>query len=396
MSVRLSRRTMLRGAALLAGASALPVRAAPAPRRAIALVYLGGGFGALHCTPQTLGGAFGTTPDSMVPTGTGLFVDKVSMGGWSSAVLRHMAVVGVDHGLTSHAVAASSMFTGLNSYPLTLAASMQSEGALRCAMFGEIPASAAFSSIGGVSVAMVRDVQPAIDLMVGSTRAGEPPRGAMTRGLRLSYALSKPMLERNPRTLAGNAAGYDTLIGALEKPVRPLDWASIATRYGLDPSSTTVNSNASRFAAAELAIQGGTPVVVIPALGATTCSQAGWDTHGDESGNCARSMFANELSEPLGQFLASTISMPDTQVTTVIFGEFSRDPLLSDHARCLTAAIFGLGVKPGSTGPAFNRDGKLAMPEGTPGIQQFWALLAELGGVTSKPFGANPHGLVAA
>lgn len=391
----LSRRMLLRGAAVLAGASALPARAALPVRKALALVFLPGGFGALHCTPQSLGGTFGTTADSMTPTGTGLFVDKATFGGFSSAVLRQMAVVGVDHGLTAHSVAVSSMFTGSSSYPLALAAAMQSEGALRCALFGDMPSSAAFSSVAGASLALVRDVQPAIDIMVGSTRAGEPPRGAMARGLRLSYTLSKSMIERNPRTLAGNATGYDTLIGALEKPVRPLDWREIATRYGLDPSSTVVSSNASRFAAAELAIRGGTPVVIVPPVAGISCGEAGWDTHGDESGACVRTMFGVQLSPHLGRFLESTLAMQDTQVTTVVFGEFSRDPYLSDHARCLSAAVFGPTVKPGSTGAAFNRDGKLAMPDGTPGILQFWALLAELAGVTSKPFGANPHQLVA-
>ena len=388
----LPRRTVLRAAAMLAGVVLLPARAVPTTqRKAIALVFLPGGFGALHATPDTLGGAFGTTPDSMLPTGTGLFVDKHTFGTFSSEVLAHMAVVGVDHGLTAHSPAVASMFSGISSYPLTLAAAMSSDAALRCALFGTMPSAATFSPVPGASLSQVRDVRAALDVMVGSSRPGEPPRDAMARGLRLSYALSKPVLERNPRTLASQASGYDTIIGALERPVRPLDWPSLASSYGLDPSATEVTSNTSRFAAAELAIRGGTPVVLIPQGATQVCGEAGWDTHGDTSGQCVRGMFASQISTPLSLFLSRTMAMRDVDVTTVVFGEFARDPYLSDHARCLAAAVFGPTVKPGSTGRAFVREGKLFMPEGTPGIKQFWALLAQLGGAARSPFGDNPH-----
>ncbi len=397
MPLPLTRRSLLQGASALGLARALPARAAPTPKRqAVAVVFFRGGFNALHVTPTTLRGAFTTTADSVVPTGTGVFVDKRTFGQFSASTLARMAVAGVDHGLTAHAPATSAFFTGAASYPLTLAAAMTSDAALRCALLGEV-SSASFSPVSGASPTKVGDVRSAIDVLVGSTRPDEAPRASMARGLRPSYAPSKPMIEQNPRTLASHASGYETAISALEKPVRPIDWAGISTAYGLDPSSTQVATNASRFAAAELAIQGSTPVVVIPVNADQSCGEAGWDTHGDMSGECVRGMFSALAVPHLSRFLDRTLAMADCDVTTVIAGEFSRDPELSDHARCLAAAVFGPKVKPGSTGPAFNRSGKLAMPDGTPGIAALWALVAELAQVSTKPFGQNPHAsLVAA
>ena len=396
-SFSMSRRSLLRAAAAASVASSLPLAAAPQTRRrAIALVVTRGGLNALHATPDTLLGHFGTTPDSMLPTGTGLFVDKATLGAFPAVALSHMAVVGVDHGITAHAAAETAMFTGSLSYPLALAAAMSSEAALRCALVGNAPAFTTFAPVPGASLTAVKDVRTAIDLLVGSTRVDDPSRRAMAKGLRLSYALSRKTIEQNPRTLASHASGYDTIIGALERPTRPIDWADIAMGYGFSPMTTDVASNASRFAAAELAIRGGTPVVIIPVNPTPQCGEAGWDTHGDVSGACARSMFSQVVTPHLAKFLERTFAMTDCDVTTAIFGEFSRDPYLSDHARCLAAAVFGPHVKPGSTGRALVRDnGKLVMPEGTPGIAQFWSLLAALGGSGTQPFGANPHQLVA-
>ena len=96
-SFSMSRRSLLRAAAAASVASSLPLAAAPQTRRrAIALVVTRGGLNALHATPDTLLGHFGTTPDSMLPTGTGLFVDKATLGAFPAVALSHMAVVGVD------------------------------------------------------------------------------------------------------------------------------------------------------------------------------------------------------------------------------------------------------------------------------------------------------------
>lgn len=392
MSMKLSRRSFLRASAALAGASALPARAASAPKpRALAIVFFSGGFNALHATPNTLMGSFGTTSDSMVPTGTGLFVDKATFGTLPAAALQRMAVVGVEHGITAHEPAQSAIFTGAQSYPLTIAAAMPSEAALRCALFGGLPSNISTAPVPGASLTRVSDVRPALDIMVGADRPGEPTRAAMARGLRLSYGLSRPMIEQNPRTLAPQATGFEALIGALEKPVRPLDWSAIAAGYGLEPTATAVDSIAAQFAAAELVIRGGTSVAIIAPPPDGACGEAGWDTHGDESGSCVRGMFSRLVSSHLGRFLERTMAMTEIEVTTLVLGEFSRDPFLSDHARCLAAAVFGPRVVPGTTGPAFNRAGKLAMPEGTPGIKEMWALMGELAGVSGAPLGANPH-----
>lgn len=364
-------------------------------RQALALVFFHGGFNALHVTPASLKGSFSTSPGSMVDTGTGLLVDKATFGALPASALQRLAVVGVEHGITAHDPAQSAIFTGSSSYPLTLAAAMKSDAALKCALFGSLASNISTQPVPGASLTRVSDVRPALDVMVGANRAGEPTRAAMAKGMRLAYALSKPMIEQNPRTLSGHATGYDSLIGALEKPVRPLDWASISASYGLDPTKTAIDSVAAQFAGAELVIRGGTSVAIITPTPDSGCGEAGWDTHGDASGDCARGMMNRRVTEHLGRFLERTLAMTDTQVTTLVFGEFGRDPFLSDHARCLAAAVFGPRVKPGNTGPAFERKGKLVMPDGTPGIKGLWALMGELGGVTSQPFGPNPHALIA-
>jgi hypothetical protein len=385
-----SRRSLLRGAVALGAAASLPARAQVTPRRkALAVVFFSGGFNALHVTPRSLGGAFGTTPESMVPTGTGLFVDKQSFGAIPQAALQRMAVVGVQHGITAHDPARSAIFTGAASYPLTLAAAMQSQAAMKCALLG--PGNISAAAVPGASLTKVSDVRPALDVMVGSARPGEPGRELMAKSLELSWRLSRPLIERNPRTLAGHTTGFDGIIGALHQPVRPLDWSGIATAYGVDATKTTVDTNAARFAAAELVIQGGTNVAIVAPSPDAGCGEAGWDTHGD-GGSCARAMFERMVTASLSKFLERTLTLPDVDVTTLIIGEFGRDPELSDHAGCLAAAVFGPGVRPGSTGAAFSgARGKLTMPPGTPGIGGMWALAAELAGVTSRPFGANPH-----
>ncbi|MBM4776386.1 MAG: DUF1501 domain-containing protein [Archangiaceae bacterium] len=389
-----SRRSLLGGAAALAAGAALPARAQQTKRKALAIVFFHGGFNALHVTPNTLMGNFTTTPDSMLPTGTGLFVDKVSLGDLPAAALQRLAVVGVEHSITAHDPAQSAIFTGTSSYPLTIAAAMQSNAALKCALLGSFSSNVRAAPVPGASLTKVSDVQPALDVMVGANRPGEPNRQAMAKSLRMSWSVSKPLIERNPRTLSGHATGFDSLIGALEQPVRPLDWSSVATAYGLDPMRTVVDSDAAQFAAAELVIQGGTPVAIVTPTPDQGCGEAGWDTHGDASGACARAMFKRRATAHLAKFLERTLAMNDTEVTTLVLGEFGRDPFLSDHATCLSAAVFGPRVKPGNTGPAFSRGGKLAMPAGTPGIAGLWSLVAELVGVTSRPFGANPHALV--
>lgn len=397
--MRLSRRRLLTslGALGLAGSWPRGAQAAATPRRAVALVFMSGGFNALHVTPHTLRGHFSTTDASIMPTGTGLFVDRATLGGLSTKVLQQLAVVGVDHGITAHDPARAAIFSGASSYPLALAAAMGGRSALKCAHLGPGVSGTSFAPVGGVSMTPIDDVETALRILVGSTAPREPTRAGMARGLALAERLSQPMLAQNPRTLATTAQGYRTVVEALEQPPQALDWAPIAEAYGLPATTSRVETNPTQFAAAELLIRGGTNVVLIVPTPSPACGEAGWDTHGDGSGSCVRAMFADRVARPLGTFLERSAAMTDVEVTTLVFGEFGRDPELSDHARCLAAGVFGPRVRPGSTGPASSdAQGKLVMPAGTPGNRALWALLAQLGGAEGRPFGDNPHAALVA
>jgi hypothetical protein len=79
-------------------------------------------------------------------------------------------------------------------------------------------------------------------------------------------------------------------------------------------------------------------------------------------------------------------------VVTVILSDFSRSLPGSDHAPNLTATVIGNRVKQGTTGRV---DGAVALPAGTAGIPGLWAYVAKVAGVSTEPFGPNPHPLVA-
>ena len=175
-----TRRSLLHAAAAVGAARALPSFAAPAatPKKAIAIVLFRGGLNALHASPLSLQGHFSTSPDSMIATGTGLMVDKSTFGALPATALTRMAVVGVDHGYTAHDPAEAAMFSAASSYPLTLAAAMSAEAALRCAIVGESPAFANFAPVPGASITTIKDVRSALEVLVGSSRAEEPPRAS--------------------------------------------------------------------------------------------------------------------------------------------------------------------------------------------------------------------------
>jgi hypothetical protein len=72
-------------------------------------------------------------------------------------------------------------------------------------------------------------------------------------------------------------------------------------------------------------------------------------------------------------------------------GDFSRSLPGSNHQANLTATVIGKHVKLGTTGRV-NAD--VGLPNGSPGIQGFWAYLAAVLKTADQPFGTNPHNLV--
>lgn len=391
--MKLSRRDVL-GAALAGAAfSSRKAQADTALPPALVLVFARGGFGASHVAADTMRGSFSLGDQNIMPVAGGFAVDRTTFGQLDADSLARMSVIGVDHGMTAHDPASNGMFNGARNYALTLAAAMQGRSAIRCAGVGTLPA--LFGAVPGASLTPVKDMFSTLNVLVGSTDPAEPRRDLSAAGLRAAYKLSRPVLERNAGLLRSHVEGYDTIVGGLSAPVQQLDWPGIATAYGLEASATAVGSNPSQFAAAELLVTAGVPVVVVTPSASAACGEAGWDTHGDDSGNCFRGMWNSQVTPHLKRFLNRTLSMR-REVTTVVFGEFARDAFLSDHGRGLSAAVFGQRVKPGTTGRGFIRNGKFALPDGTPGIKQLWAYLAEVVRAEGTPFGPNPHSLVLA
>lgn len=359
---------------------------------AVALVFVRGGFGASHVAADTMRGSFSLGDQHLLPVAGGFSVDRTTFGLLGADALSRLAVVGVDHGMTAHDAASNGMFNGSKNHALTLAAAMQGRSPIRCAALGALPAP--FGAVAGASVTPVIDMFSALNVLVGSTDPKEPRRELSAAGLRSAYRLSRPELERAPTLLRSHVEGYDTIVSSLSAPVQQLDWQQVASAYGLEGGTTAVGSVPSQFAAAELLITGGVPMVLLTPSADRSCGEAGWDTHGDSSGECFRRMWNERVTPHVSRFLSRTLTMR-REVTTVVFGEFARDPSLSDHARGVSVAVFGPRVKPGSTGRAFHRAGKFALPEGTPGIQQLWAYLAAVVRAQGSPFGINPHtGLV--
>ena len=57
----------------------------------------------------------------------------------------------------------------------------------------------------------------------------------------------------------------------------------------------------------------------------------------------------------------------------------------------LTATVIGKYVKLGTTGRV---NAAVGLPNGSPGIEPFWAYLGAVAGASGSPFGTNPHALV--
>jgi hypothetical protein len=118
----------------------------------------------------------------------------------------------------------------------------------------------------------------------------------------------------------------------------------------------------------------------------------GWDTHGDNNGSVVRNKFLQEGTiAALKTFTDRTLALTDRNVVTVIMGDFSRSLPGSNHQANLTATVIGKHVKLGTTGRV-NAD--VGLPNGSPGIQGFWAYLAAVLKTADQPFGTNPHNLV--
>ncbi|MEW6431254.1 MAG: hypothetical protein AB1730_07065 [Myxococcota bacterium] len=125
-----------------------------------------------------------------------------------------------------------------------------------------------------------------------------------------------------------------------------------------------------------------------------------WDTHGDGTGEVARTMMRSEILPPPQVFLERTLAAAGRNVVTLLYGDFARigghTPTSSEHASGVSATVFGKYVRPGTTGRfETGNNAGYRLPMGTPGYAGLWAYLTELTRAPARPWGANPHASLA-
>lgn len=391
--MNISRRAWLKGLGAIAGASLASravgeASAAPAGKAAVVSIFFEGGFNALFSSAGSFSaaGSFGCSAGNVADLGQGLVVDKATIGALPAWALGHIAAIGVRHGATDHVNAQRSNFMdGGSSCPLKLAAAIGGGAAFKAVGLGGLPIAGPSTVEGGVSHQLLRtmeDVESALGLGAGDP--SKPNRLAAAAALTRSQQMSQRAIAQNPRSLSFAKDGYATDIDALRKPPPAIDAAKIRQAYGVGGGE--LGTIASKLAAAEQMLRGGTNVV--------TMSDQGWDTHGDRSGQAVRRKMSSAVIPALSTFLARLRSDPELSsmnVSVVLHGDFARSLPGSDHAPSLSALVIGPNVKVGTTGRVSS---SVTLPEGTGGGRELWAYLAAIAKVPTKVFGTNPHDLV--
>lgn len=397
--MRLSRRTVFQAGLGAAGALvARGGRAEAGERSTVVIVNLTGGlhslFGQADCFVSR--NAFGCTGSNTRDVGNGVVVDAATFGTLEDSTLQRMCNVGVFHGISAHDLAQKHLLfdTRGRSYPLLLANAMSSDAPVACADLGTwLPGH--HDAIGSASVQKLTDAGGVLAAL-GAQPPGEfvPARATALAGLRGAVRLSSPTLAANQRSLVSLTNGLTSVVRALAAPPAQIDWNEISQTYGFGAGTTLITGFASQFAAAELLIRAGTSVILINGRG-PTCT-LGWDTHSDLDGTCARDGMNQLLLPSLRTFLRRSLDLDGHNVVTALVGDFTRT-LDTGHAGTLVANVWGKHVRQGTSGNflitgAYNtyapRNGVRT------GAQQLWALIAAAAGVTTSPFGANPHPFV--
>jgi len=359
-------------------------RAAPVvtkKKAAVVSIFFEGGFNALFGSADSFQGnnAFGVTSTNIRDVGNGLFVDASSIGMLGDYALKHIAAIGNRHGATDHVSAQQNNFTdGAMSYPTALANAIGGSASFKAVGLGSLPAKSQHQLLRTMG-----DVTTALGL--GTQDPSKPTRDRAAAALAQSKAMSSTSLTKNKDSMAFARDGYDTVVDSLSKPPPSLDVQKITQAYGTNPSAGLDNF-ASKLAAAELMIRGGTNVATI--------GSTGWDTHGDRTGATARRRMTAEVIPSLKTFLARTQSDPDLaqlNITVMLHGDFARSLPASDHAPSLSALVIGPNVKVGTTGRV---SPNVTLPTNTGSSKQMWSYVAALAKADGDPFGPNPHALV--
>ncbi len=397
---KFSRRSLLQGAASIAGAAAFagPGGIIPsafgqtAPKSAVLLVYLRGGYNALFSNADSFAPAatFGVTGTNTRNLGAGLVVDNSSYGTMLPATaLAQMASIGVNHGISSHAPAREVQWSnGTRGYALMLANAMGGSSAIKCALVGGSAPDIARPAENGVSMQTITDMSSTINALGGGIADPTiPDRAKAAAALTNARTMSAAQLTTSSDSLASVKNAYDTSIAVLQGGTTVgFDANAVATAYGLAPSTRVVNSFTSQMMAAELMVLAGSNVIC-------AVSNAGWDTHGDRTGTVARNLMNQTILPGLKVFTQRMMAQANLNITIAVFGDFSRSLPGSDHARLIGTTVWGSKVKLGVSGKVGPTVG---MPTANPAgeaysVPGFWSYLAAVSKSAANPFGVNPH-----
>lgn len=393
MSHRFSRRQWLKGMAGVTGAtlaaraglwpSTAFAQAAPAEQSALLIIFLQGGYNAVFGSADSFAGAgtFGVTGSNQRDLGNGLVVDGPTFGTLPQFALEHMATIGVRHGLTSHEAAQDADFSdGRGHYAIQLAAAMGGDGAIKCVQVGSRNVPGDKPVEAGVSMQTITDMRTTIEALGGSTDGSTPKREIAEKAIDASRFMSAQTLVTSPVQTKVLGEGYSAAVETLRQPVKPFDFAELATAYGLGATATAVNNFRAQLAAAELMITAGANVAV--------AMDGGWDTHGDRDASNVRNMMNTRILPPLKTFVSRMVAASDKNVVVAIMGDFARSLPGSDHAAAMSATVMGKYVKVGTSG---RMNANVQLPAGTPSVPGLWAYLTKVLRVTQQPFGTNPH-----
>lgn len=393
MKRTLSRRLLLQGAAAAGAAAALSGRggglfgdahAQTVEEPAVLLVFLRGGYNALFGSADSFVGAgtFGVTSSNVKSLGNGLVVDNSTFGSMPTIAQSNMASIGINHGISSHDPARVADWTnGSRSYALMLASALGGTAAIRCAVVGSTFPDGPRPAENGVTMQQITDLSSTISALGGGT--ADPTKPARTPGaaaLAAARGMSTPTLNANAVSLKSAKEAYDASINVLQGAVQTFNYGTIAQAYGVSSTTTAVTNFRTQMLASEIMIRAGARVVI--------AINSGWDTHGDTTGSTVRGKMRNDILPGLNVFLQRMMAATGRNVTAAIFGDFARSLPGSDHARVISATVFGKKVRVGTTGRVSSTVG---LPSGSPSVPGFWSYLASVSKAPTNPFGNNPH-----
>ncbi|MGH9760423.1 MAG: twin-arginine translocation signal domain-containing protein, partial [Blastocatellia bacterium] len=245
----ITRRTVLKGGAALAGALALGGHLgvdaiSPEERPTLVVFWLNGGPAGLFNSANSFlaSGAFGVTEHNVRALGNGLYVDAGSLGALPASALSHMSSINFRHGvIRPHEQARAAVLeSGPRSQLLRVAAAMP-DAPVRCAV--------------------VNDLGFPVGLAANPAKEGT---ASITRVINFS-------------DIGGPKAGR-----------RPHE---IFAAYGAPHDSTAIRDQRTTFAAVELLVRAGSNVVFAqPAY--TGRADRQFDTHEDDTGVQAREVMA--------------------------------------------------------------------------------------------------------